>query len=65
MANEVSCPKCGSTQLTTKDKGFSLGKAALGAFVLGPVGIAGGLLGSKKTQIVCLKCGYEWEAGKR
>jgi len=65
MADEVRCPKCGSSQLTTKDKGFSLGKAAVGALWLGPVGLAAGMLGSKKTHIVCLKCGYEWEVGKR
>jgi len=63
MANELSCPKCGSTQLTTKDKGFSIGKAAVGALWLGPVGLAGGLLGSKKQMVLCMNCGRE--SGKR
>jgi len=65
MAGEVKCPKCGSEQVSAKKKGFSVGKAAVGALWLGPVGLAGGLLGSNKTQVVCLRCGYEWEAGKR
>ncbi len=65
MADEVRCPRCGSTQLTTKDRGFSLGRAVQGGLLLGPLGLAGGLLGSKKTMIVCLQCGREWEAGKR
>ena len=52
--DEVKCPKCGSTQFTAKNKGFGLGKAALGAVVLGPVGLLGGLVGSKKIRVVCL-----------
>jgi len=59
----VTCPKCGSEQLTAKKKGFSLGKAVAGTFLLGPIGAAGGLLGSNKTLVVCLRCGSEWEAG--
>lgn len=63
--DEVKCPKCGSTQFTVKTKGFGLGKAALGAVALGPVGLLGGLIGSKKIKVVCLKCGHEWFPGKR
>ena len=61
----MKCPKCGSTQFHTGDKGFSLGKAAVGNVLAGPVGLLGGLLGSKKTMITCLQCGYRWEAGRR
>ena len=65
-ANEtIKCPRCRSTQLHAGDKGFSLGKAAAGGVLLGPVGLLGGLIGSKKVMITCLKCGYKWQAGKR
>ena len=58
------CPKCKSTQLTASNKGFGLGKAAVGGILLGPVGLLGGLIGSKKVMITCLKCGYQWKVGK-
>jgi tellurium resistance protein TerD len=61
----VTCPSCGSTQITANRKGFGLGKAAVGGLLLGPVGLLGGLIGSKKVTITCLKCGHAWEAGKR
>jgi tellurium resistance protein TerD len=35
----------------------------MGGFLLGPVGLLGGLIGSKKIMITCLKCGYKWQAG--
>ncbi len=65
MSDEIRCPKCGSTQIAAGNKGFGLGKAAAGGLLLGPVGLLGGLIGSKKVMITCLKCGYKWEAGKR
>ena len=61
--DQVKCPKCGSTQLSADKKGFGLGKAAGGALLLGPVGLLGGLIGSKKVMITCLKCGKQWKAG--
>lgn len=61
----LKCPRCCSTQLHAGDKGFGLGKAAAGGVLLGPVGLLGGLIGSKKVMITCLKCGYKWQAGKR
>lgn len=60
----LKCPKCGSQQLHAGGKGFGLGKAAAGAVLLGPVGLLGGLLGSKKIMITCLSCGHKWQAGK-
>lgn len=60
----ICCPKCLSEQITTKTKGFSLGKAAAGGLLLGPVGLLGGVMGSKKIKIVCLACGHEWYPGK-
>lgn len=58
--NEVCCPHCGSTQIVANKKGFGLGKAAAGGLLLGPVGLLGGMLGSNKVIITCLKCGHKW-----
>jgi tellurium resistance protein TerD len=60
---EVKCPNCGSTQITGGREGFSLGKAAVGGLILGPVGLLGGLAGSKKVVVGCLKCGHRWAPG--
>ncbi len=59
----VTCPKCGSEQIAANKKGFGLGKAAAGGFLLGPVGLLGGLLGSGKVMVTCLACGHSWAAG--
>lgn len=58
--SEVRCPQCGSNQIYADKKGFVLGKAAAGGLLLGPVGLLGGMLGSKKIIITCLKCGHKW-----
>lgn len=62
--SNIRCPKCTSIQITAGNKGFGLGKAAVGGLLLGPLGLLGGFMGSKKTMITCLKCGNKWEAGK-
>ena len=46
---------------STGQKGFGLGKAAVGAILLGPIGIAGGLLGRKDLELVCLSCNNKWK----
>lgn len=61
--DRVKCPSCGSFQVSAGGKGFGLGKAAAGGLLLGPVGLLGGLLGSKMTVITCLQCGYKWAPG--
>ena len=61
----LRCPRCQSTQLHVGDKGFSVGKAAVGHLLVAGVGLIGGFIGSKKIMITCLKCGYKWQAGKR
>ncbi len=67
MADEIKCPKCGSTQLTANKKGFSLGNAVKGV-AAGFVGIPGGVLwgfkGKNKVIITCLKCGKEFKPGE-
>ncbi len=60
----VRCPKCGSSQITAGNKGFGVGKAAAGVLLTGGIGLLAGGIGSKKTMITCLKCGYRWQAGK-
>ena len=46
------CPMCGEKEqwklVDTSNKGFSVGKAAVGAVLLGPIGLVGGALGKKK-----------------
>ena len=42
-------------------KGFSVGKAAVGAVLLGPIGLVGGALGKKKQCYYCGKCGFNHE----
>ena len=50
------CPYCGSKNIRITPKGFSLGKATAGAVVVGPIGVAGGLLGRKDLDVRCLDC---------
>ena len=44
-SNTVTCPRCGSTQITTGQRGWKL---------------TTGFLGSSKTVNRCAKCGYTW-----
>lgn len=65
MSAPNKCPMCGETlmwkKVDTQKKGFSVGKAALGGFLLGPVGLLGGALGKKKVWYACGKCGFQHE----
>ena len=59
--NFMPCPKCrvGYLRAVSERKGgFSGGKAVAGAILLGPLGLAAGALGKKKTTYQCNKCGY-------
>ncbi len=64
-SDSLKCPECGSAQLSANQKGFGLGKAAVGGILLGPVGLLGGLIGKRKIIITCLQCGHQWEPGVR
>ena len=59
------CPMCGEQQnrklVDVSKKGFSVGKAAVGAVLLGPIGLVGGALGKKKQCYYCGKCGFNHE----
>lgn len=60
MSGIVMCPKCRTVMIAVSERkgGFSGGKAVAGAVVAGPLGIAAGALGKKKTTYKCTKCGY-------
>lgn len=60
VAPKPKCPRCHSESITAHVKGVSLGKAATGAFLLGPIGLAAGGLGSGKVRLTCLMCGASW-----
>lgn len=47
--NKVKCPKCGSTEITAGQKGYTL---------------LTGFLGSNKTVNRCANCGHSWKPGK-
>lgn len=59
------CPMCGERVnwklVDTANKGFSVGKAAVGAVLLGPIGLVGGALGKKKQFYYCGICGFNHE----
>ena len=59
------CPMCGAVsewkQVDTSNKGFSVGKAAVGAVLLGPVVLVGGGLGIKTTSYYCGKFVFNHE----
>ena len=59
------CPMCGEAvnwkKVDSQKKGFSVGKAAVGGLLLGPVGLLGGALGKKKNTYCCGKCGFSHE----
>lgn len=53
-----ACPKCGCTDLQYSKSAFSVGKAAVGLAVAGPVGLLAGATGDSKTYAVCKNCGH-------
>lgn len=62
---QITCPKCGSTQLHAGKKPLSLKRAVAGTLLLNPVGGVIGAVTSKKLIITCMNCGHHWKAGKR
>jgi tellurium resistance protein TerD len=56
----IVCPRCGSTNIRTGEKGFGLGKAAIGGLILGPIGLLGGFIGKNQLKFTCLSCGRSW-----
>ena len=59
-----TCPKCYRGYLKAvgeRTGGFSGGKAVVGAVLVGPLGLAAGALGKKKTTYQCTHCNYTVE----
>ncbi|NMU16459.1 hypothetical protein HGQ82_08820 [Clostridioides difficile] len=56
------CPKCGSTSLSAHKKGFGIGKAVVGAWAVGGIGLVAGNANAKKVRVTCLKCGKQFWA---
>jgi len=64
MSKKITCPKCGSDQITANKKGYSVGKAAAGVILTGGIGLIAGAHGSGKVKITCLSCGETWKPGQ-
>lgn len=71
-AKVVSCPKCGSTSITTSNKKLSVKRGVAGAIIGTAVpgvgnaigaaaGAVAGGLSSKKIYNVCMNCGHKWK----
>lgn len=58
----VCCPRCRSSQVGVGKKGFGIGKAIMGALLLGPIGLAAGMIDSNEVMLSCLKCGHRWQS---
>ena len=58
---QAKCPKCGSVSLSGSKQGFGIGKAVVGAALVGGVGLLAGGIGSNKTVVTCLNCGYKFK----
>jgi tellurium resistance protein TerD len=54
------CPNCQSNRITAGKKGFGFGKAIVGGILLGPIGLLGGFIGSKKMEFACMNCNRRW-----
>ena len=61
MNSQARCPKCGSTSLSADKKGYGYGKAAVGALLVGPVGLLAGGIGANAHVCVCLNCGFKFK----
>lgn len=57
----AKCPWCGSTSLSGHKKGFGVGKAVVGAWLFGPLGLMAGNFRAKKIKITCLNCGKKFK----
>ena len=54
---KILCPGCNSSLIEFNQKGFGVGKAALGYVATGGIGLLAGFIGSRKIKATCLSCG--------
>ena len=65
MANQMTrCPNCGERgtmeRASCQKTKFSIGKAVVGSFVAGPLGMfVGGMMGTRRYSYRCSQCGFE------
>lgn len=57
----MSCPKCGSNNITTNNKGYGIGKGIIGTMLIGPLGLLAGNIGKHDIKCTCLDCGHQWD----
>ena len=61
----MACPRCGSNNITTNNKGYGIGKGVVGAALIGPLGLIAGNIGKHDIICTCLDCGHRWELKKQ
>lgn len=60
----LACPKCGSQQLHTGQRGFKVGRAvAVGVLTGGAGALLAGAAGKNQIMVTCIHCGHAWKAG--
>lgn len=59
---KTCCPKCGSTNLETVNRGFSWGWALFGFFLIPFWGLLLGFIGMRKTRLRCRSCSKKWKS---
>lgn len=64
--SKEKCPMCGAKspnwiKIDKQRKGFSVGKAVAGNFLLPGIGLLAGARGKKHETYLCRKCGFTHE----
>ena len=63
MANNVTCPNCGSRLVVPVRKNYDGGLGCLGLILFGWWGLLLGLLGGGEIEMFCSHCGHRWSPG--
>lgn len=58
----TQCPRCRSTETFGGKQGVNVGKAAVGFWALGPLGVLFGAQGRDDVVVSCTSCGHSWKA---